>query len=162
MPSNPGIFRVLKDGADTGRRKLVYRVARRQYTRTFEPPNALEQAREWRSEQVTAKARGTQRDPRGSRITLQELHDEFLRTRGDDYAPATLALQGEIWKHVGPRQPDGSLRRGSLASKRLSGIDKATVQRFLATIERPAMREKTRLFLSALFCGRNLRLDEDD
>ena len=151
MAGNAGIYRIRKNGVDTGKRKLVYRVGGRQYTKTFEPPNALEQAREWRSEQVTSKVRGMQRDPRRSRITVQELYEEFHAVRGPDYASATVSLHAEIWKRVGPREADGSLRRGSLATMRLSAIDKATVQRFLATIERPAMREKTRLLLSALF-----------
>lgn len=142
MAGNPGIYRVLKDGTDTGKRKLVYRQGGRQITETFNPPVALKKAQERRAETTTARAKGVERDPRAGRITLSQLRVEFYQQHGANYAPATLALQSELWKRIGA---------SSLATRPLNKIDTAMVRAFLAKIDKPVMREKTRLLLSTMF-----------
>jgi hypothetical protein len=78
-------------------------------------------------------------DPTAGRVILSELYAELHIAR--DYARATVALHVECWKKIGP----------DLGHRSVNTIDAATVDRVLAKIEKPAMREKARLLLSTLF-----------
>lgn len=138
--NHPGIFEVVtvdKMGRERKRFRAYIRDPQgRQRSKTF---SGVRAAQSWKDSQRVAVRDGNYVDPASGRVTLQALYAELHEAR--EYAPATLALHGELWKRLGP----------DLGHRSLNAIDAALVDRVLGKIEAPAMREKARLLLSALF-----------
>jgi integrase len=82
---------------------------------------------------------GVLTDMRAGRQTLDELYAEVHEVRR--FAPATIAVHDAAWLHVPP-----AVRDRSIAS-----IDAATIDRVLARVQGPGMREKLQNVLSGLF-----------
>jgi integrase len=84
-------------------------------------------------------------DPKAGRITLQALYDQIHGNRS--YAPATVKLHKSVWGAPN----DSSHALYQLKHKQIRHITSSSVEAALAKIERPFMKEKTRLVLSGLF-----------
>jgi integrase len=120
-----------------GRYKTRYRDADGiQHWATFDTKT---QARQWRESNLVAIGEGSWVDPSAGLITLAQLYDELHVAR--EYAPATLASQVETWKRIGP----------TLGHRSIARISPTDVDRVLATIDAPSMREKVRLPISTLY-----------
>ncbi len=129
-----GIYRSITAGGT--RYKVYWRDAGgKQRTRTF---------RRWKDAEDFANGVGHRRatgdlpDLERGRMTFRALVAEVHAVRS--YAPATLALHGVCMTKV-----------GALADKELREITPEAVDAVLEAIPRPVMRDKTRLFLSAMF-----------
>ncbi|HXF37961.1 MAG TPA: site-specific integrase, partial [Actinomycetota bacterium] len=106
-------------------------------SRTFRVRD-LREAERRRVEVEQELERGREPRPQGHRLTLQHLYERVHAERA--YAPATLALHGELWKRIGP----------ALGHRPIGRLTREELEGFLAGIERPAMRDKSRQLLSML------------
>jgi hypothetical protein len=126
-----GIYK--RTGARGTHYRVVTRDARgRQVVRNFD---RFEAAREHRR-----KAGGEDRpaDSRDARRTMREVFEAQHRARS--YAPETLGLHRAAWRHLDP-----------LAGVPIGKITATDVDRVLAAIKKPVMRERTRALASVAF-----------
>jgi integrase len=98
----------------------------------------LSEAKEWITLTEGANARKEHVDPKRGRELLQAVYDRVHAERS--YAPATVALHAEVWKHLEP-----------LAKRSLKDIRRSDVSEALARIPGPAMKAKARGLLSVMF-----------
>jgi integrase len=127
----PGIYK--RQGAHGTHYRVMTRDASgRQVVRNF---GRWEDARDHRR-----KATGEDRpdDARAGQRTLREVYEAQHAARS--YAPETLVLHRAAWRYLEP-----------LADRPISKIGPSVIDRILASIAKPVMRERTRALLSVTF-----------
>jgi integrase len=82
-------------------------------------------------------------DRKAGRKTLEAVYDDVHATRR--YASATVALHKALWAN-----PGGGISR-TLGSRAIASITPEQIDEFLATINAPSIRDKSRKLLSVLF-----------
>lgn len=125
--------------SDGAKWKCTYYIGGRQLTKNFD---LKRQAEDFLADHRQQKKTGAAVDPRKGRISLDELYE--LVHEDVTYAPATLALHAVVWR----QSTLDSIRKRAIGKLAENPGEIATA---LRRIERPAMREKSRLVLSALF-----------
>lgn len=131
----PGVY--VREGARGKHYRVVYRDGTgRQVTKNFPRLSDAE---------TFKRSVGLDRpeDHAAGRITLRAVYDEMVKaheSEGEPYAPATLGLHEQAWKHL-----------ANLADKEVRRITSAAVSSALRAIPGPSMREKTRKMLTTVF-----------
>jgi integrase len=133
----PGIWRrpTAKSQQRGGRPDYIYRVVVRdasghQYSKNVD---TLEAAR---TERANARVHKPG-DLRAGRQPLRELYDQWHRRK--KYAPATVKLHESAWRKLAP-----------LHDVPIGKLNSATIDRVLSKIDKPVMRDKTRILLSTI------------
>jgi integrase len=139
----PGIYR------RTGQHgKSIYRAVRqageRQQVRTFnsaKAKDALRQARAFRADGLAKSARGESYYFANESRTLQQAYDALHADPDASYAPSTSRWHDDLWR----RLPD------DLKARKLKDINQATLQRALASIAAPTVRDRARVLVGLVY-----------
>jgi integrase len=125
-----------RKGSTRGRYRAMYRDAGgSQVSKVFD---VRRDAQHWLDERTHERVTGRLGDRRAGRQTFRALWEEVHERR--PYAPATRKLHERVWEYVKP-----------IADRAVADVTPAVVAGVLRRVDRPVMKEKVRLTLSAVF-----------